>query len=1313
MNIGNNRKAYYIGIIAMLASAISPFANGEIPEQTTYFNQSGINSIQSNSNFGHIKDQPRFDKINLNEMSQLGQIKSSQLIVKFKDSVAAATPQFNTALQKYSISQIMEFYSPNKLLSAYKDAFEQLKIISFTSGTNLTQAYKDLRNDPEVEYVTPNFSFSLQATPNDLNSRQWGLNNSGQDVISYDYDGSELRRSGTASADIGAPQAWDIRHDATNTIVAVIDTGVDYNHIDLANNIWTNPGEIAGNGIDDDGNGYIDDIHGYDFADSDSDPMDEIVSYDYENQHEWIPGDFSTGGHGTHCAGIIAATGNNSTGISGVTWNTQIMVLKIFGDGEPYAYTSDIVSAILYAADNGAKVSNNSYGSTVGNSAWGNAGNQPLYDAISAANDAGMLFIAAAGNSGADLNTQAIATPAGFELPNIISVAATDENDELAYFSNFGTSMVDVAAPGVDIYSTFPGDIYKNMSGTSMAAPYVAGTAALMLEENNNLTPGEIKAILTNTSDKKDTLTLASSSGGRISTHQALEFLQQGQSGECDSFTASNDSHVEANRAEKETTGQTCWGTFCYGGTTTYKAKGSGESLGSYGFTNTSLYENEPGVYSKTENCQTGDAIDVPPVLTLNGDAEKYILIGESYALPTIEASASDREDGNITTSISKSGSFDSNKAGRYLITYSATDSAGNSAAPVTRAINVIEKANAPGVIISGPVCNGWWCSVQKMESGSEYKEFGYLAFDLLDGDLTDGVYLAGDNMEDTSTIGIRFLDYRVKNSNNIEGRSIDGSIRLVAVLDAQLPHIWVRAPEGGSYFQYANEFYTWKRPDDGSYWYYSPSFSIVDIDTSMFYDPANAEEGYDYSGWGTYSISGRDAVDYTTPGSYTVTFSATDTDGNTTTAQQLIHVIEDISPPKITLSGDLEINIEIGDYFYEPGGIAEDDLDPYPRTSKKYYDESGNEIDNPLSGRTLTAGTFTIEYLAEDGTGNQAEPKYRTVNVIRSHWNHKPIFESWRIKNFADAKISGTTFDIDADVNRIEIEFDGNGSWIQANGVESFEYTPDFYGKRQVRIRVIDDNGNMTTTDSYDFYPTAAVIIDSTNLEIEGTNITVTGTASDDEDDITRIQIKVDWGDWIDCAGTANYSCNINGLEYGEHYYRIRGIDAHNVAYKETSKQYFDIAPALPQIDDYSYAFDGNTIIVSGTASDNDGDLDSVHLHIVGHESYQCSGTTSFTCEMTGLIDGTTYDAVLEAKDAYGNNSAPEVFSFTYQQQDNKSCFTATNSDHVDAGRAELRYGILVYANGSGDYLGMGTNETSLEGSGNGDWNKVNSCNY
>lgn len=1272
----NIRKSLYCkATTIILATTLSIPAFGEIQEVITSKNTGEriINNIGAYGNHA-VTTSPALQispELQIKQLSEQGKIKSSQLIVKFNDNIA---PSSNKTLANFNIEEIKEFYKPSNMLAKSAELFSKFKIISFTKGTNLSKAFSELTQDPTVEYVAPNYIFTINATtPSDLNTQLWGLNNTGQTRTFADSYGDEHIEMGTIDADIDAPEAWDIRHDANNTIVAVIDTGIDYNHSELASNMWTNPGEIAGNGIDDDGNGYIDDVHGYDFADNDSDPMD-------------------TNGHGTHCSGTIAAQGDNGNNITGVAWNTQLMALKIFGDGVDGAYTTDIVNAILYAADMGAKVSNNSYGALSGNSVIANMIQKPLYDAISAANDAGMLFVAAAGNSGEDLDGPTMSTPAGLELPNIISIAASDHNDEQAYFTNYGKTLVDLSAPGVDIYSTLPGDEYATWSGTSMAAPHVTGAAALLIEENNGLSPAEIKAILMNHSDQPDGLVDITGSGSRLNIQKALASLQ-GSGGSCESFSATNDQHVTAGRATKETSGQTCWGSFCYGGTTTYKAIGSGESLGSYGYLNTTLYENTTGNFSKTEDCQMGGAVDAPPVITINGDTENFILVGTEYSIPTPAATALDREDGDITTSIIATGSFDTQTPGRYIITYNATDSAGNKAAPLYRAIHVVETDTAPQVMLYGDFCNPMWCSAQKMVKNTPYQEAGYLGYDLLDGDITDDVFTIGNPMADTSEEGVRFLYYDVIDSSG--NHAPQHTNRLVAVLDAEMPHIWIRPPSG-NFFSYANDFNTWLRPEGDTSWSYRAYFTAIDLKTEQF-------------DWDNdISITGEEEVDYTTPGSYIVTINATDEDGNTATATQTIHVMADTTPPQITLWGDLELNVEIGDFYSEPGGIAEDDLDTYPKTSKKYYDAAGNEIESPFYGRTLEEGTYTIEYLAEDGTGNKAESKFRTVNVVRSHWNHKPVFESWRIKSYLGASISGTTFDIDGDLNRVEVEFNGDGNWIAADGVENFLYTPDFYGYREVRFRVVDDNGNMTVTDTYNFLPIAPVVIESQNIQIDGTTAVVTGTASDAENDIQQIEISIDGADYTVCEGTTNWSCTIDDLSFRIHNYRIRGLDTYKYS-GETSKYFFEITPATPQIDSYEYTLDGNTLIVTGTASDADGDLTEVNL-LHGQETIQCEGTTTFTCTLPGLKEGATYSMALQAHDGYGLQSDPTEFNFTYTT--GSACTTATNQEHIDAGKAELKYNVLVYALGSANYLGLASATTSLEETSTGVWTKVTSCN-
>ena len=276
------------------------------------------------------------------------------------------------------------------------------------------------RGNPDVVYAEPNYIRYLKATtPNDpFFSNLWGLHNTGQNVNGV---------SGTAGADMDGPEAWDVAQGSNTFVIAVIDTGVDYNHPDLSGNIWANPGEVAGNGLDDDQNGYVDDLRGWDFVDDDNDPMD-------------------VAGHGTHVSGTIAAVGNNNIGVTGVCWQAKIMPVRAL---DAFGRKCD---------------ADHHRGDWVCRQQWGQGHKRQLrgpglqpgeYDAIANANSAGVLFVAAAGNEGTNNDTTP-SYPASYNLPNIISVAATDQNDNLSYFSNYGATSVHVAAPGENIYSTVP-----------------------------------------------------------------------------------------------------------------------------------------------------------------------------------------------------------------------------------------------------------------------------------------------------------------------------------------------------------------------------------------------------------------------------------------------------------------------------------------------------------------------------------------------------------------------------------------------------------------------------------------------------------------------------------------------------------------------------------------------------------------------------------------------------------------------------------------------------------------------------------------
>ncbi|HSC91435.1 MAG TPA: S8 family peptidase [Gaiellaceae bacterium] len=348
-------------------------------------------------------------------------------------------------------------------------------------------ALRALERSPHVRYVEPNRRVSIEdhgGEPNDPRFHElWGLRNFGQTAGWL---------PGTPDADVDAPEAWRVSTGA-GVVVGVVDTGVDLAHPELAPNLWTNPGEVPGNHRDDDGNGYVDDVHGWDFADDDADPSDEH-------------------GHGTHVAGTIAAVADNGVGVAGVAPEARVMALRMLGaDGS--GTVADAVEALLYAVDNGAAVTNNSWGDT--------EDSQAVRDAVAAADVAGVLVVAAAGNSASD-NDETPHYPSGIDAPNVVSVAATDNRDALAWFSNVGVRTVDLGAPGASILSTWPGGGYQTLDGTSMATPHVSGAAALAKAAFPGASAVGLKALLLRSVDPLTSLAGDTAAGGRLNADHAV-----------------------------------------------------------------------------------------------------------------------------------------------------------------------------------------------------------------------------------------------------------------------------------------------------------------------------------------------------------------------------------------------------------------------------------------------------------------------------------------------------------------------------------------------------------------------------------------------------------------------------------------------------------------------------------------------------------------------------------------------------------------------------------------------------------------------
>ncbi|MCC6676674.1 MAG: S8 family serine peptidase [Phycisphaerales bacterium] len=338
-----------------------------------------------------------------------------------------------------------------------------------------------------VEYAEPDRISSALATPDDPSMEQlWGLHNTGQLIAGSD--------PGTANADIDAPRAWDTFKGNPEFTIAIFDTGLRRTHEDLAANIWTNPGEVP-DGIDNDGNGRIDDLWGWDFYNNDNDPSDD---------HN----------HGTHVAGTIGARGNNGRGIAGVNWYCRLASLKI-SSASASVSDSAVIQALSYCIQKDIRISNHS---------WGGRGySQSLYNACNAARAAGHLIIASAGNNSTD-NDVIPFYPASFNLDNIISVAAIDNDNAKASFSNWGAVSVDIAAPGVMVLSgtRYHDAAYAYFHGTSMAAPHVTGVAALVWGRSPALTYLQVREALLSSAKPIPSMAGRCVTGGCVNARNAL-----------------------------------------------------------------------------------------------------------------------------------------------------------------------------------------------------------------------------------------------------------------------------------------------------------------------------------------------------------------------------------------------------------------------------------------------------------------------------------------------------------------------------------------------------------------------------------------------------------------------------------------------------------------------------------------------------------------------------------------------------------------------------------------------------------------------
>ncbi len=423
----------------------------------------------------------------------VGDHEPGEIIVRTKPGYSLKNE--NSVAQDFGAKVLFEFDS--NINNIYKNDAGDFLHLKLPHGVSTEEAMAAMAADERVEFAVPNHSYPLPeyevgetfapgsasdpSKPNDpMFDKLYGLHNTGQ-------------TGGKVDADMDVPEAWTI-HTGHNQaqggpLVAIIDTGIDYNHPDLKANLWTNPNETK-NGRDDDGNGVADDIHGYNAFDNNGDPFDRQ-------------------GHGTHVAGTIGAVGNNGEGVVGVSQNANLLAVKIFGDSGTTA--AAIIRGIQYSTKAGARITNNSWG--------GGAYNEGIKQAF--AESPAMHFLSA-GNNGRNNDTYD-RFPGDYNLPNFIRVAATDHNDELARFSNWAPTTVELAAPGVNTLSTVPGGGYASKSGTSMATPHAAGAAALIVSAYPEITNEQLKERLLGGVEQQPSLQGKTITGGRLNVYNSIQ----------------------------------------------------------------------------------------------------------------------------------------------------------------------------------------------------------------------------------------------------------------------------------------------------------------------------------------------------------------------------------------------------------------------------------------------------------------------------------------------------------------------------------------------------------------------------------------------------------------------------------------------------------------------------------------------------------------------------------------------------------------------------------------------------------------------
>jgi len=938
------------------------------------------------------------------------------------------------ASDKRKIQSLQNASKSNGRAQLKSSSLKNIFVLTFKDGIDIQSMIKDLESRDEVEYAEPNYIVTISDNEF-VESDTYRLNQVEDYLTPNDPLFSELDAIIKANID----QVWEeYGTDANDQIVAVIDTGIDYNHPDLAENIWVNEAEFNGiPGEDDDGNGKLDDIHGYNFVglDGDVDPMD-------------------TQSHGTHVAGTIGALGDNGVGVTGVAWKVKLMALKVCPSR--FCNTAAMIQAVEYAVQNGASVINLSIGGAYSKTA------EAVYEVASQS----AIIVASAGNNSACIGpdpcpdgTSPIPKFPG-AYASVVGVADSKESD--SWFSNYdqdgpinsgydGNFNYEVKADGDGTYSTIPeslgNGLYAPYSGTSMASPLVAGAVALYKQIRPQDSNGTVISNLIHTSSEDNGIDLLAaleaspepilrirntyfSDNYSFEPGEIIELIPEIKN----FWGPSSDIRIglelensDSNKAEIIT------------GEVQLGALGSYETL--YDTDNPlkikisdvvgsevpiqiiiSVWDGPDSNYISSSTYTITTAADnTPPVITLIGDQTITVQVFETYN--DEGATAEDNFDGDITSSIQVNNSVNTDVLGTYTVTYNVTDNAGNEAAEVQRTVNVVD-TTVPEITLIGD-------ELIKIIVGTEYEDAGATAEDNYDGDITTEINTT--NEVDFNSIGTYTISYNVSDSSGNEATEVT---RIVEVLppDTEAPVITLLGD------------------------------ATLEIEVGSDYVDEGATAEDDFDGDISTQIVVENLPDTSVLGTYIITYNVQDAAGNE--AQEVIRAVDvvDTTIPVINLKGNQTETIEVNSSYVDAGATASDNYDGVITANiVKEGIVNENEV-----------GSYLITYDVSDSSGNKAEQVTRIVNVVDTTkplitLNGDPFILVETGNNYSDPGATATdNYDGDITSNIVTInpvEINAPNTYIVTYNVTDRNNNSALEVTREVKVNTSPTTEDISTT--------------------------------------------------------------------------------------------------------------------------------------------------------------------------------------------------------------------------------------------------------